>query len=726
MEEGDSSVGALSLTAAYLPCGTIHTRTSLPVGFSLTPLSPIPANQVLKCNALQCAQCGGFIGPHCDVRHLRGVWRCGICGADNRDLTLATDPAALALRPELTGATVEYVLQPASSSSQSGMINDYDAPLPPLAVLFLIDDTASACAVNDLLSAARDALPLLPPQALVGLLSFGQAVSVYLLDEGSNDLRTSVSSSEALCFSAIDSPSALELDQLRSYASVALRPRQACGEQVLRAIEALSAPIAPSWIQPQADKPGHAGERCLLTAIDIATTLIQQVLSDRKAPMLTSQTDAKAPMCCTDLIITLAGPHNLGPGALPTPVDASSGHPAATTPARSAALEALRDTGRRLSRSGVRAHVTCSDAHAVFDAAALRAMVMPCSGVIEIERQPGTQLAAIRRRTSLCELYSSATCAQPQRGLAGVLSVRCSRGMRVARVVGAALSFQKTDAAPGESGDDGVCFVGVLHQASCLSISLDTSAVADSDGPESTQPGGHSAVVQAALRYESAGGERRLRVFTACTSFTSKPSRFLASLDVDATALLAARLAALDACAMEMTSHATNALAAAAAVLAKNWVEAHGSLLTTVREGWLWNRTVVVGYSSSEPALTKLLCRLYALGTSAAAHRRGVDADAAHAARLLLLTAPPGIAPACTRPVQNGSGGVDTAMHEWVGQATAPSLQTQPSATYLRQKSTEDATVATNDELTLEQWCDALSISISSDTSHLHEVWSEH
>ena len=76
------------------------------------------------------------------------------------------------MQPELNEPVVEYVLRPAARASPP------TAEPPSAAVLFLVDDTAGAAALGDVLEAVRGALPLLPPDALIGLLAFGTPIKL--------------------------------------------------------------------------------------------------------------------------------------------------------------------------------------------------------------------------------------------------------------------------------------------------------------------------------------------------------------------------------------------------------------------------------------------------------------------------------------------------------------------------------------------------------------------
>ena len=177
-------------------------------------------------------------------------------------------------------------------------------------------------------------------------------------------------------------------------------------------------------------------------------------------------------------------------------------------------------------------------------------------------------------------------------------------------------AIDPTDLGDGERFEAGVCFTGALAPRSCLSLVLDVTDVTDARAAASRAPSGH-ATVQAALSYVASGGDQRIRVFTLSAPLTSDASEWLDSVDTGATALLAARLAALRACAAERATRDAHALAAQAVLLGSGWARRYGAALTEVRAGWLWSATHVVGYDASAAPLAELLRGLYRLRTCA-------------------------------------------------------------------------------------------------------------
>jgi hypothetical protein len=367
--EGHTDDAHFAFTSALLPTGDLADEAALPVGLTLSPLAPLFDRAVLHREPVRCATCKGFLGPHCSIERTRGTWRCGLCGVENRNAK-SVGPLGLSdagEAAELHEPAVEYVLhgrpgQPMTSAAS-------------VVVFFLVDETCDEGALRDLLVAARDAVPLLPPDALVGLLSFGRAVSVYLLAQPASVAEES-SPIEALTLPASDAPLPWELEALIARAAHALAPRHACYTRLLRAFEALHPPPPPPTFARRPALGSSASStstvssaepaRGLLAAIDIAYALLSET-SKIDVPSVVVGTrgpsavlGAAAVPCC-EMVITLAGAPNLGRGALPPPPPSPpaarmAARMAARTPARDAALEAYKTTGIFLCRAGVRAH----------------------------------------------------------------------------------------------------------------------------------------------------------------------------------------------------------------------------------------------------------------------------------------------------------------------------------------------------------------------------------
>lgn len=148
------------------------TRCIVPFGCMYTPLKRLPTNRLpapLPYDPVQCKSCTSVLNPYCRVDIRSRTWFCPFCYHRNAlppnyaDISESNLPAELI--PEYT--TIEYTLQ--------------RQPAPPPIFLFVLD----VCTREDELQTAKDyiikALSLLPQDAVVGLITFGQNIHVHVI-----------------------------------------------------------------------------------------------------------------------------------------------------------------------------------------------------------------------------------------------------------------------------------------------------------------------------------------------------------------------------------------------------------------------------------------------------------------------------------------------------------------------------------------------------------------
>lgn len=148
------------------------TRCVVPFGCMFTPLKTLhPTRTIapLQYDPVQCKACLSVLNPYCRVDYRGKMWVCPFCFQRNAlppnyaDISETNRPAELI--PEYT--TIEYALP--------------RSPLPPPVFLFVLD----ACSRDDELATAKGyimkALQTLPPNASVGLITFGQNVHVHAI-----------------------------------------------------------------------------------------------------------------------------------------------------------------------------------------------------------------------------------------------------------------------------------------------------------------------------------------------------------------------------------------------------------------------------------------------------------------------------------------------------------------------------------------------------------------
>lgn len=170
-EEQEDTDG-IRLSWNYLPGSKVEaTRSVVPVSALYTPLREKADLRVLQYEPVVCRtnNCRAVLNPLCQLDLRAKLWICPFCASRNPMPSQYRDISQTSLPFELDPAasTVEYELSRPPT-------------LPPVFV-FVVD----LCQDEENLAALRDslivALSLLPPNALVGLVTFGAMTQVYEL-----------------------------------------------------------------------------------------------------------------------------------------------------------------------------------------------------------------------------------------------------------------------------------------------------------------------------------------------------------------------------------------------------------------------------------------------------------------------------------------------------------------------------------------------------------------
>eukprot|EP01059_Diplonema_ambulator_P036019 TRINITY_DN8785_c0_g1_i1.p1 TRINITY_DN8785_c0_g1~~TRINITY_DN8785_c0_g1_i1.p1 ORF type:complete len:779 (+),score=229.87 TRINITY_DN8785_c0_g1_i1:61-2337(+) len=156
-------------------------RMVIPLACSYAPLSPLPPHlQPFEFDPQQCRTCEAVLNSYCQCDFRSLTWLCPLCGTKNNfpQQYSAINESNLPTELHRESTTVEYVLGNAR-------------PLPPPFYLFCIDlcvGSANPQDMEDLRETLLKALNFLPPDAIVGVITFGTAVSVHELRPASDDL----------------------------------------------------------------------------------------------------------------------------------------------------------------------------------------------------------------------------------------------------------------------------------------------------------------------------------------------------------------------------------------------------------------------------------------------------------------------------------------------------------------------------------------------------------
>eukprot|EP00638_Chattonella_subsalsa_P004914 CAMPEP_0117736372 /NCGR_PEP_ID=MMETSP0947-20121206/1889_1 /TAXON_ID=44440 /ORGANISM="Chattonella subsalsa, Strain CCMP2191" /LENGTH=741 /DNA_ID=CAMNT_0005551647 /DNA_START=307 /DNA_END=2532 /DNA_ORIENTATION=- len=125
----------------------------------------------LAYDPIRCNGCGGILNPYCQIDFRTKLWVCPFCQQRNHfpphyaeNISETNLPAELI--PQFT--TIEYELQTAPPSG------------PPV-FLFVVDTCLPEDELDELKDSLQQTLNLMPPDALVGLITFGTNVMVHEL-----------------------------------------------------------------------------------------------------------------------------------------------------------------------------------------------------------------------------------------------------------------------------------------------------------------------------------------------------------------------------------------------------------------------------------------------------------------------------------------------------------------------------------------------------------------
>lgn len=478
-------------------------RLVVPVGCMYTPLAAGAQLRLLEGEPVVCRTCRGVLNPFCAVDLDTRTWTCPFCVQRNafpahyRDVSPGNMPYELGA----AATTVEYVLP-------------RRAPTPP--VFLLVADTALPDdeEMASLKQALLMALSLLPPNALVGLVSYGAHVHVHEL--GFSEIP------RAHVFRGTkDTPQAAVAEALGLGPGAAARLLVPAGAGEFAAASAIEALARDAW-PPAADaRPLRATGAALSVALSVA--------------------DALFAGAGAHVLLFVGGPCTSGPGAVVSPPlrEAIRSHAdvaAERAPLYKAACAYYDGLARRAAGAAAAVHLlaACLDQVGL---AEMRSLPGATGGALVMSESFSSNI--FRQSVERLLLRDAAGCLSL--GMAATLDVLVSRELRVHGLVGPAVSANKK----GPSVSETEIGVGGTTSWRAASLSPRTTyafffEVASASSPA---PGGRGHV-QFATAYAHASGTMRLRVTTLARLLAPGDApEVRASFDQEAAAALVARVA---------------------------------------------------------------------------------------------------------------------------------------------------------------------------------------
>ncbi|RXM30462.1 Protein transport protein Sec23B [Acipenser ruthenus] len=147
------------------------TKMVVPLACLFTPLKERPDLPPVQYEPVLCSRptCKAVLNPLCQVDYRAKLWACNFCYQRNQfppayaGISDVNQPAEL--MPQFS--TIEYIVQ--------------HGPQTPLIFLYVVDTCLEEEDLQALKESLQMSLSLLPPNALVGLITFGRMVQVYEL-----------------------------------------------------------------------------------------------------------------------------------------------------------------------------------------------------------------------------------------------------------------------------------------------------------------------------------------------------------------------------------------------------------------------------------------------------------------------------------------------------------------------------------------------------------------
>ncbi|GMF19510.1 unnamed protein product [Phytophthora lilii] len=519
------------------PCTKLEqTRCVMPTGCLYQPLKPIDGMPpAVEYDPIHCKACAAVLNPFCQVDFVSKLWVCPFCVTRNHfpphyaeNITQENLPAELI--PQYT--TLEYELQ----NRQAG---------PPVFV-FCIDTCVPEEELEELKDSIQQTLNQLPPDALIGLVTFGTMVHVHELGfpevpkshvfRGNKDF-TAQQVYDMLGLAATRKQQQQQMpgqpqqpQQQTSNSARFLLPVFECGftlESILEDLQRDPWPVAADQ-RPQ---------RCTGVAMSVCVGLLEATFRGQGARIM----------------MFVGGPPTVGPGSIVSrdrkeDIRSHTDLQKDKAPLTKKALVHYNDLAARcVASSHVVDIFACSlDQSGVMEMAAC---VQKTGGVIVLADSFGQSVF----RESFRRMFSkfsdeAADCDKDQLTMAFAASVEVltSREFKVAGAIGPCAPLKRQGAAPKNVSEVEIG-VGGTNAWSMGGIDPNTTVAIYFDISNQTPLApGKARYIQLITRYQHASGRYRTRVTTICGPWTVDPND-TASLgrgfDQEAAAVLLARIA---------------------------------------------------------------------------------------------------------------------------------------------------------------------------------------
>ncbi|OBZ67637.1 Protein transport protein SEC23 [Grifola frondosa] len=477
------------------------TRTVVPISALYTPLKQREDLPPVLYEPVTCKPpCRAVLNPYCQIDIRGKLWICPFCLQRNafpphyKDISNTNLPAELL--PKYT--TIEYTLS-------------RPAQVPPV-FLFVVD----TCVEEEDLKALRDALvvslSLIPPFALVGLITYGTMTQVHELGyaecsksyvfRGGKEY-TPKQIQDMLGLSAQNRAAPRPGQPLPPQAFGAARflmPVQECEFQLTGILEALT---RDPWPVANDKRP----LRCTGVAISVAVGLLETTFPNTGARIM----------------VFSGGPASEGPGMvvsneLKEPIRSHHDIDRDSAKHFKRATKFYEGLAKRVANNGhaVDIFAGCLDQVGLLE---MKSLTNSTNGVIVLSDSFATSIF----KQSFLRMFNKDDQGQLEIGFNATFDVQTTKELKVSGLIGHAISAAKKSPCVGETE---IVYFEVVTPAG-----------------QPLQPGSRG-LIQFVTHYQHASGQQRLRVTTIARNFAEAGSPSIAaSFDQEAAAVLMARIA---------------------------------------------------------------------------------------------------------------------------------------------------------------------------------------
>lgn len=499
------------------------TRMVVPVASLFTPLKERPDLPPIQYEPVLCSRttCRAVLNPLCQVDYRAKLWACNFCYQRNQfpptyaGISEINQPAELL--PQFS--SIEYVVQ--------------RGPQMPLIFLYVVDTCMDDEDLQALKESMQMSLSLLPPTALVGLITFGRMVQVHEL--GCEGI------SKSYVFRGTKDLSAKQLQEMlgltKAPVSQAARGPQVqqppASNRFLQPVQKIDMNLTDLLGELQRDPwPVPQGKRPLRSsgvALSIAVGLLECTFPNTGARIM----------------MFIGGPPTQGPGMvvgdeLKTPI--RSWH------------DIEKDNAKYVKKGTKHFEALANRAATTGHVIDIYACALDQTGLLEIKCCPnftgGYMVMGDAFNTSLFKQTFQRVFTKDVQGnfkmaFGGTLEIKTSREIKISGAIGPCVSLNAKGPCVSENeiGTGGTCQWKICGINPTTTLAVYFEVVNQHNAPI---PQGGRGAIQFVTQYQHSSGQRRIRVTTIARSWADAQSQIqniAASFDQEAAAVLMARLA---------------------------------------------------------------------------------------------------------------------------------------------------------------------------------------